>query len=195
MNTKTCTLCEKEKPIGEFGTHRGVPNDRSSCKQCEREYQRQYRQRNLERVRKISREYMAAVRSTPEGREKLLKTQRKTWNNGGNKRQRAYLDSLRETNFFKWKARKSYIWLNEHELRGLWDKQNGLCALTGRPLGSTAELDHIIPRTRGGKDTLENAQWLCSEANQAKRKMLDSEFIELCREVIAWIEKKPTPST
>lgn len=193
MNTKICTTCGREKPLEDFGKHRGKANDRSSCKECERNYQKEYRKKNLEKSRKQSREYMARTRQSTEGREKLLATQRKTWKNGGRERQQSYLDSLKESNFFKWKARKSYIWLTENQLRELWEKQGGRCALTGRPLDTSAELDHIVPKTRGGQDSLENAQWLCHEANQAKRNMLDSEFLSLCQEVVQWM--KPTLST
>lgn len=115
--------------------------------------------------------------------------QKKAWRNGGAERYKAYLNRLKETNFFKWKARKSYVWLTEEELKSLWEAQSGLCALTGRPLDTSAELDHIVPKTRGGKDTPDNAQWLCGAANQAKRNMLDDEFVAFCREVVAWADR------
>jgi 5-methylcytosine-specific restriction endonuclease McrA len=115
-----------------------------------------------------------------------LEIQRKCYENGGREYQQAYLDSLKKTNFFKWKARKSYVELTEHELKQLWDSQNGKCALTGRLLDDDAELDHIVPRTRGGGNNYENMRWLCAEANQAKRNLLDSEFLILCHEIIAW---------
>ncbi len=62
------------------------------------------------------------------------------------------------------------------------------CALTGRPIDfnkpETYEYDHIQPLSRGGDNTLSNLQILCPEANQAKGRLTDQEFIELCKEVV-----------
>jgi len=62
------------------------------------------------------------------------------------------------------------------------------CALTGRPLNwnnpEDYQYDHIVPIARGGDNTLNNLQILCSEANQAKGHLTDEEFIDLCKEVV-----------
>jgi 5-methylcytosine-specific restriction endonuclease McrA len=186
---KKCTVCKVKKPIEQFGPRFKTPHARASCHACDARYQREYHRKNPEKCRKQARERAAQYRASPETRARALANQKKCWENGGRQRQQAYLDRLKQTNFFKWKARKSYVWLTESQLKSLWESQGGLCALTGRPLDSAAELDHIIPRTRGGKNTAANAQWLCGVANQAKRAMLDSEFIAFCREVVAWADR------
>lgn len=187
---KQCTVCGKTKFIDEFGTRKGVKGARASCKQCDNNYQKAYYKKNIEKCRSQNRAIMARLRLTPEGGERQRGIARKCWQNGGRERQQAYLDRLKESNYFKWKARKSYIWLTEEQLRELWEKQQGLCALTGRVLDHKAELDHIVPKTRGGKDTYENSQWLDGPVNQAKRNLLDAEFIALCAEVVRWSKKK-----
>ena len=61
-------------------------------------------------------------------------------------------------------------------------------ALTGRPLNwnnpEDYQYDHVIPIARGGDNTLGNLQMLCTEANQAKGRLTDEEFIDLCKEVV-----------
>lgn len=43
------------------------------------------------------------------------------------------------------------------------------------------ELDHIIPIYEGGTSTLDNCQILLSKVNQMKGKLLQNEFINLCK--------------
>jgi 5-methylcytosine-specific restriction endonuclease McrA len=71
------------------------------------------------------------------------------------------------------------------DLGAMWKRQRGRCALTGRRLDRTAEIDHIIPRALGGRDTPANLRWVVKSANRAKRDLLDEDFIALCRDVIA----------
>jgi hypothetical protein len=74
---------------------------------------------------------------------------------------------------------------NATELSSMWKKQRGKCALTGRRLNKSAQLDHILSKVRGGKDSKENLRWLCKEANLARRELNDDEFITLCQDVIS----------
>jgi hypothetical protein len=63
------------------------------------------------------------------------------------------------------------------------------CYLTGRYVNlldaSTYELDHMIPRSKGGLNILDNCGISCPEANQAKRNMNVAEFLKLCEEVLS----------
>lgn len=76
------------------------------------------------------------------------------------------------------------------EIASIWRKQRGLCALTGRRLDRTAQLDHVLPKARGGDDTAANLQWVCEEVNIAKRHMTDAEFVSLCSSVMRWIGER-----
>jgi len=186
---KVCTVCKKRKPIEEFGPRYGKPHARASCRKCDNASQRAYRRRNLEERRRKGREWMAEQRQSPEGRSRQREIARESWRKCGRDRQREYLTQLKQKDFFAWKARKSYVHLSAEQLRQLWEQQQGLCGLTGRPLGEDPELDHIVPRTRGGDNSYENMRWLCADANQAKRALLDDELLMLCRDVIAWSER------
>lgn len=63
------------------------------------------------------------------------------------------------------------------------------CELTGRIIDientSSWHLDHIVPFSRGGSNTLDNCRIVCKEANVAKSDLLDEEFIQLCKDVLA----------
>jgi 5-methylcytosine-specific restriction endonuclease McrA len=65
------------------------------------------------------------------------------------------------------------------------------CALTGWALeyGSTASIDHIVPKSRGGDDTLRNLRWVDKRVNFAKRDLTDEEFVRLCRAVVAHADR------
>ena len=68
-----------------------------------------------------------------------------------------------------------------------------MCYLTGRPIdlnkSRSYHLDHIVPRSRGGDDSLDNCQIACREANQAKGDLLVEEFVALCKKVVEKAEK------
>jgi 5-methylcytosine-specific restriction endonuclease McrA len=65
---------------------------------------------------------------------------------------------------------------------------NPVCYLTGRKIdlldGKSYHLDHIIPKDKGGSNTLDNCNIACKDANQAKGNLLYHEFILLCEEVL-----------
>jgi hypothetical protein len=77
-----------------------------------------------------------------------------------------------------------------YDLARLWKKQRGRCALTGRRLDRTAQVDHVLSRARGGGDSIENLRWLCKEANLARRELSDEEFLALCGDVMRWIGRR-----
>lgn len=62
------------------------------------------------------------------------------------------------------------------------------CYLTGEPIdlskSSTYHFDHIIPRSRGGDNSLKNLGICVSKANMAKSDMLPEEFFDLCKRVL-----------
>jgi 5-methylcytosine-specific restriction endonuclease McrA len=75
------------------------------------------------------------------------------------------------------------------DIAAIWKRQRGRCALTGRRLDRTADLDHIVPKTRGGQDDAGNLRWLAREVNMVKRNLTDAEFLLLCSDVVAFNEK------
>lgn len=106
----------------------------------------------------------------------------------------------RDKNLMTMKAyqKKRFFWMRSVKLKcvsaadlaSLWKSQRGLCALTGRKLDRTAQLDHIVAKARGGNDALTNLRWLSKEANLALRELSDAEFLLLCSDVMAWIGQR-----
>lgn len=62
------------------------------------------------------------------------------------------------------------------------------CYLTGTKINlnntNSYHLDHIIPRSQGGKNTFENMGILLYNINISKGSMTDKEFIKLCQAVV-----------
>jgi hypothetical protein len=73
----------------------------------------------------------------------------------------------------------------------LLEQQRFRCALTGRSLTpDVAALDHILPVRLGGAHAIENVQVLHRDVNRAKNSMTNDEFIQLCRDVVAWVRRR-----
>lgn len=65
---------------------------------------------------------------------------------------------------------------------------NPTCAITGVPIDlskpETYSLDHIIPRSRGGENSLDNCQIVTRQVNMAKSDLTTEEFVLLCKQVV-----------
>lgn len=145
--------------------------------------------RTQEEIREAKRVFMARKRA--EDPEKARKYHRERHHKNREKN----VEKMRQY------AGRRFFWVRAMHLRGvgrastkdiaqLWKAQRGLCALTGIRLDRTAQLDHILPKARGGMDEIGNLRWLCRDVNIAKRDMTDGEFVGLCRSVMNWIGKR-----
>lgn len=59
----------------------------------------------------------------------------------------------------------------------LFDRQKGLCACCGVPLGESYHLDHIMPFALGGTNTDDNVQLLTGSCNRRKSAMHPDEYM------------------
>jgi len=81
--------------------------------------------------------------------------------------------------------------VSSKELLQLIEMQDYRCALTGRELTpETAHVDHVVPLSRGGSHGIENLQVLHADVNTAKSTLTQDEFLAMCRDVVAWQDKK-----
>jgi hypothetical protein len=72
-------------------------------------------------------------------------------------------------------------------LEMLWRLQKGCCYLTGRKLvlGLNASIDHVAPRSKGGKVTsIQNVRWCDKQINLLKRDFTLDELLSLCKEIL-----------
>lgn len=69
------------------------------------------------------------------------------------------------------------------ELQNLFDQQDGKCAYSGLPItiGEDAHIDHIVPTAKGGKNEIDNYQWVSKKVNFMKGGLLEEEFLLLCK--------------
>jgi 5-methylcytosine-specific restriction endonuclease McrA len=76
----------------------------------------------------------------------------------------------------------------------LFNSQNGKCAYTGRSLilGIDAQLDHILPRSKEGKNIKENVQWLWKPINVMKQNLTEEEFWGIIRLLSANLPALPS---
>lgn len=146
--------------------------------------------RTREEYLRAKREGMARLRAAdPEA----ARAKAREWHARNRDRQRAKLRDYYKRRFFWAKATKlrQSGAASFQDLARLWKKQRGRCALTGRRLDrEIAELDHKLPKVRGGGDEISNLQWVCRAANLAKRDLTDDEFTELCANVMQWIGQR-----
>ena len=60
--------------------------------------------------------------------------------------------------------------------RGIWERDGGVCQYTGRKLlPKEGNIDHVVPRSRGGRDTWENLVWSSKAVNTRKANRLPHE--------------------
>lgn len=66
--------------------------------------------------------------------------------------------------------------------------ENPFCYLTGRELNledsKSYSLDHILPFSRGGLNTVDNMGLTCTDANISKTYLTLEEYVNLCDEVV-----------
>lgn len=157
-DTATCTLCGTTKPIDDFLRRRSGRRE-TRCTSCRTTLRRE-----------------ATAREPAPTREQMrLKARRMR----AAALERDWIDAR-----CRWTAARLKV--DAVALRHLFNGQGGRCALTGRALSAhDIHIDHIVPRSKGGTDRIENLRWLSEAANRAKRALSDAELIALARDIVA----------
>lgn len=82
-----------------------------------------------------------------------------------------------------------------HELKELFDQQNGKCCYSGLPIviRETAQIDHKIPRSDQGANDISNLQWVHCLINKMKSNIPEDVFVYLCKMVAENTPDVPVP--
>lgn len=144
--------------------------------------------RTPDQVREAKRLQMASRR---EADPEAARAYSRSYHHANRKAQLEKMRAYQSRRFF-WSRAKKCLGSTVHakQLAALWKAQRGLCALTGRRLDRSAQIDHKIPRAKGGKDEIANLRWVCPEINYAKRDMSDEQLLAMCVDCMAWIGRR-----
>lgn len=167
---KKCTKCGKTKPVSEFHIkYKLIGNYRSHCKVCVNNKNKEYKLEHIEEEKKRSREYARFHR-----KENLEATKRWRDRNPDRARElsRKYASERPEKRRQYERTRRSMIngavgKITYREELALFKKYDYRCLCCGRD-DVKLTIDHIVPISRGGSNTIENAQPLCSKCNSRK---------------------------
>lgn len=152
---KTCTKCGEEKDLNSFSRHAGFPDDRSYwCKSCVRINNRKLYETKREELIAYSTKWCQDNRE----RRRLYSS---AWN-------RNHPDTV-QVGVRNRRARLANIEgkITKNEWIALKNKYNNTC-LKCKRTDVKLTLDHVIPVSKGGSNTIENAQPLCLSCNSSK---------------------------
>lgn len=174
METATCTLCNEARPLEDFPARKAKRNGRASrCRECEREYRRQWERDNKEH-RKASREphAMKAKRQREAWRQRNLTRYRE--------KQAAYAESRPEVQTAArngYRARQAGVegrTLTPEECATILTAFGHRCAYCGAD--GRVTIDHAVPLSRGGPDDLANVLPACKPCNGSKHRRTPLEW-------------------
>lgn len=190
--TKTCTKCRIEKPVGEFHKHRSGYNPR--CKVCRNEErkayyeenreaalerERRYREANVDKIRERKRRYWE------ENRE-VVREQNQQYRKTNPQRValcRAIKDSpLAEEELLNGQNREAI----NASLRFDYLLRDLITAKTG----IDHHVDHIVPISKGGRHTLANIRVIPAALNLSKYDKFDHEWFDLTDEDIERLDRE-----
>jgi hypothetical protein len=185
----TCNRCNVNECI----------SGRKCCKECSSNFRTKAKKRR-DKKREIGLCIKCGTRkaTTPHVKcDVCLNKQKKYWHTLTNKRQknklcidcggtRSYHGKFCETCYLKKRAIKFFSDVTKWvELKNLFVKQNGKCPYTGRLLtiGVDAELDHIVAKSKGGDENINNLQWTYAPVNTMKWNWNESDFLTTIKEI------------
>jgi 5-methylcytosine-specific restriction endonuclease McrA len=163
--SKMCSKCREVKPLGEFSKNGWEPDGLNHyCRPCAVEHVRQWQKKNKRRKRIYLRQYHL------DHREELNRKKREWyWTNR---------DEIQARRIVRRTGKNGP--LTGNDLKELFVKQSGRCYYCGVLLYQTKwEVDHMLPVSRGGGDSIDNLCVACVPCNHRKFTKTVAEFMEV----------------
>jgi len=191
---KQCTKCKRWKPRTEF-YKRKFTSDKLSCwcSTCKNSQNKEWYQNNKKRAHTLKRiqrqdpdfrqkenaktaERMRKKRSNPSYRERSNKRTRELRRKKRQERGSFWLrEKIRDQQKRDWKGNGSFT---EEEWNALCDRYGNICLSCGEEIVLT--VDHVIPLSLSGTNTIENIQPLCLSCNCRKGTNVFDYRVECC---------------
>jgi 5-methylcytosine-specific restriction endonuclease McrA len=170
---KACRKCGVVQPLVAYPCDKRSTDGRcSECRECRRERNRGYRERNPD----SHREYLARRRAQdPEGereRKRLAIAAYRAANID-------YVRLKRRTYEAARKARKLAQWDEHVDPMVVFERDHGVCGICGHPVALTEfQVDHVVPLSRGGRHGYANVRVAHGLCNRVKKNRLDEEMTD-----------------
>lgn len=188
METKRCYRCKEEKPLSEFGRDKHRKDGLNGCcKACKKLYNAEQKD-YLKQYMKTYREHYTVPQITRERNREYSHNYRCEHPENMRKNQAQY------------RARQAGCSgvLTESEICACLDYFDYKCAYSGRDLPHDYHLDHVVPLSKGGENTIHNIVPCCPEINLNKHNHDFEEWyrgyatFDLARllKIRSWIERE-----
>jgi len=150
---RQCTKCGVTKPLSDFSLRRSGYH--TICKSCKVEYSRQWVERNKERSQHYRAEYRATNREKYKQYFRLHHMAHPEKQRARNQKRKAILRNIKGS-------------FTGEELKSLFARQKGKCAVCKMSIKQKYHIDHVVPISRGGDNYICNIQLLCPSCNLSK---------------------------
>lgn len=149
---KYCARCDDIKSVDAFYSNKSREDGLSAwCKECKKQYNREYYQENTEKFKEYWRRNYAR-----NGEKHRARGRKYYWDN-------KIKAQTNQTNLIAGKNGAEGT-ITEEELFKLFNKYQFSCLQCGGPPG----VDHVVPLSHGGSNTIDNIQPLCTVCNSEK---------------------------
>lgn len=180
METKVCTKCDVEKPVGEFGKdNRLTSGRRAACKTCRRAGDQRYYENNREASLAYSRRYYES------NREAVLASNRRYRKN--NPQTFGLIGALSRSTLSE---EELFCGASRTEVRIETAFIYRLCRLISEQTGIEHHIDHIVPISKGGVHREWNLRILPATENYSKNDKFDDEWSNLTDEDIERLDRE-----
>lgn len=176
--TRTCSLCERRLPIGQFHKDKASPDGfRSRCKECRINHVKNWYQDNRERqsTREKIRRQSNPEKYAEKEAERYVKDREKRINlatEHSHRRKARKLKTVIEKGISKKSLKKKFGTKCYY-----CQKEMDFSVGTGRKFNrDMATIEHLIPLARGGEHTWENTVLACRHCNISKNAKTEAEF-------------------